>query len=307
MLCLSGAERSRGWTGASGCFISSSTSVLHRPAERAPLVASTRLPLRVLFFCRSALPILISAVILSIMAAGALKRPRRPKTDPETLIDRINALSPAAFAQRFFPPSSTLLRYRDYEITLKSVTTIADGDFSSCFKLVESTSAADYKSSSRGWRPRDKLREMREDHMRYLLVRESRSHPAKSADSDRASHDGEPSELDTSTVGNDIVAFCSFMFTIEDDYPVVYIYEIHLAESHRRSGLGRHLMRIVEHCATEGAVDKAMLTCFRCNTLAMAFYTKLGYEEDEFSPPAKRLRGGKIKLPSYLIMSKRVG
>ncbi|KAH7059013.1 acyl-CoA N-acyltransferase [Macrophomina phaseolina] len=223
------------------------------------------------------------------MAAGALKRPRRPKTDPETLIDRINALSPAAFAQRFFPPSSTLLRYRDYEITLKSVTTIADGDFSSCFKLVESTSAADYKSSSRGWRPKDKLREMREDHMRYLLVREK------------------PSELDTSTVGNDIVAFCSFMFTIEDDYPVVYIYEIHLAESHRRSGLGRHLMRIVEHCATEGAVDKAMLTCFRCNTLAMAFYTKLGYEEDEFSPPAKRLRGGKIKLPSYLIMSKRVG
>ncbi|KAK8184142.1 acyl-CoA N-acyltransferase [Phyllosticta citribraziliensis] len=147
-----------------------------------------------------------------------------------------------------------------------------------CFDLIEKTSLADYKASERGWNSKQKLAEMQEDNMQYLLVRK---------------------RLDSSFAG-----FVSFMFTIEDDYPVVYIYEIHLDDSHRGCGLGGHLMNAVERCAQEGKVEKVMLTCFRKNTTALAFYTKLGFSEDEFSPPPKRLRGGKIKYPSYMIMSK---
>lgn len=225
------------------------------------------------------------------MPGGLLKRPRSPKTDPEETVDKINALSPSAFLNRFLPPSSSLLQHRDYKIALKPVTALDGDDFMACFRLIESTSAADYKNSSRGWHPKKKQLEMKEDNMQYLLIRT----------------EGKGCEAGTQTdTEHEIVAFLSFMFTIEDDHPVVYIYEIHLGEAHRGSGLGRHLMRIVEHCARNGAMEKIMLTCFRCNTAAMAFYTKLGYGEDEFSPPAKRLRGGKIKLPSYMIMSKSV-
>lgn len=241
------------------------------------------------------------------MPIGLFKRPRRPKTKPEELIDTINALSPSAFLDRFFPPSSSLFQYRDYNITLKPVTALSEDEFMACFKLIESTSAADYKTSSRGWHPKDKQREMREDHMQYLLVRKAPTSRVDSANEVSDVLETSSSKPLENGAEDDIFAFLAYMFTIEDEYPVVYIYEIHLVEAHRGGGLGKHLMRIVDHCASEGAVEKVMLTCFRCNTAAMAFYTKLGFGEDEFSPPAKRLRGGKIKMPSYMIMSKSVG
>ncbi|KAK7557835.1 acyl-CoA N-acyltransferase [Phyllosticta citricarpa] len=159
---------------------------------------------------------------------------------------------------------------------------MSKADLTSCFDLIENTSLEDYKTSERGWKPKQKLAEMQEDNMQYLL---SECH--------RQFHED-----------NELAGFVSFMFTIEDDYPVVYIYEIHLGDSHRGCGLGRHLMNTVERCAKEGMVDKVMLTCFRKNSTALAFYTKLGFGEDEFSPTPKRLRGGKIKYPSYMIMSK---
>ncbi|KAK0642753.1 N-alpha-acetyltransferase 40 [Lasiodiplodia hormozganensis] len=239
------------------------------------------------------------------MPGGLQRGAKRPKPRPEELIDKINALPRAAFFDRFFASPSKLLRHRDYEISLKPVTELSDAEFTTCFKLIETTSAADYKNSPRGWHPKDKQREMREDNMQYLLVRKSSR--TDSVHDGVHARNGDSMEPTKKGPEDEVVAFLAFMFTIEDDYPVIYIYEIHLAEEHRGSGLGRHLMHIVEHCATEGAVEKVMLTCFRCNTVALAFYQKLGFGEDEFSPPAKRLRGGKIKLPPYLIMSKSVG
>ncbi|OJD33751.1 fad binding domain-containing protein [Diplodia corticola] len=214
------------------------------------------------------------------MPGGLLQGVKRPKAQPEELIDSINALPRPAFSARFFPPRSKLLQHGDYHVSPRPVADLDHDELMACFSLIETTSAADYKKSPRGWHPNAKQREMREDNMHYLLVRKA-------------------------ALG-EIVAFLSFMFTIEDDYPVVYIYEIHLAEEHRGAGLGKHLMRIVDLCAAEGAVDKVMLTCFRSNAVALAFYERLGFGEDEFSPPAKRLRGGKIKVPPYLIMSKSV-
>ncbi|OMP81679.1 putative N-acetyltransferase [Diplodia seriata] len=238
------------------------------------------------------------------MPGGLRQGVKRPKPRPEDLIDKINALPRPAFFDRFFPSPSKLLQYRDYDISLKPVADLDDDELMACFRLIETTSAADYRNSPRGWHPKSKQREMREDHMQYLLVRK----PSRvdSAHADAPARDAVPTKSKDEKLANQIIAFLAFMFTIEDDYPVIYIYEIHLAEGHRGTGLGRHLMHIVDLCATEGAVDKVMLTCFRSNAVALAFYEKLGFGEDEFSPPAKRLRGGKIKVPSYLIMSKSV-
>ncbi|KAK7544399.1 GNAT family acetyltransferase Nat4 [Phyllosticta citribraziliensis] len=225
------------------------------------------------------------------MPSPGLKRKFNKLIENEEIIDRINALSPEEFHDRFFGTSS-LLCFKDYDLTLKDVGDMSNADMKTCFDLIEKTSLADYKASERGWNSKQKLAEMQEDNMQYLLVR-------KRLDSSSFSESHHQLPKDDEFAG-----FVSFMFTIEDDYPVVYIYEIHLDDSHRGCGLGGHLMNAVERCAQEGKVEKVMLTCFRKNTTALAFYTKLGFSEDEFSPPPKRLRGGKIKYPSYMIMSK---
>jgi RimJ/RimL family protein N-acetyltransferase len=49
---------------------------------------------------------------------------------------------------------------------------------------------------------------------------------------------------------------------------------------------------------------KLMLTCFTSNQKAIAFYEKLGYSKDEFSPTPKLLRNGTRVEPDYVILSK---
>lgn len=53
------------------------------------------------------------------------------------------------------------------------------------------------------------------------------------------------------------------------------------------------------------ALEKTMLTCFVANEHARRFYERLGFEVDESSPGTRRLRGGKVFEPDYVIMSKR--
>lgn len=51
---------------------------------------------------------------------------------------------------------------------------------------------------------------------------------------------------------------------------------------------------------------KVMLTCFTSNVNGLAFYKKLGFEEDEYSPEAKILRNGTRIESDYVILSKSV-
>ena len=52
-------------------------------------------------------------------------------------------------------------------------------------------------------------------------------------------------------------------------------------------------------------VEKVMLTCFVSNRRARTFYEKLGFVEDDYSPPARKLRGGKTVVPDHVILSRR--
>ena len=98
--------------------------------------------------------------------------------------------------------------------------------------------------------------------------------------------------------------FLSFMLTYEDGREVIYVYEIHLAETLRGGGIGRHLMGMVEEIGRKVGVDKVMLTVFVANERARQFYERLGYGVDEYSPQERRLRGGVVKAPDYVILSK---
>ncbi|KAK9829861.1 hypothetical protein WJX72_008317 [[Myrmecia] bisecta] len=82
------------------------------------------------------------------------------------------------------------------------------------------------------------------------------------------------------------VAYVHFRFEVENDAPVVYIYELQLEERAQRKGLGQFLMKLVELAARKHHMHWLMLTVMKANTAAMQLYTKLGYGIDESSPGA---------------------
>lgn len=60
-------------------------------------------------------------------------------------------------------------------------------------------------------------------------------------------------------------------------------------------------MNVAENVA---AVEKVMLTCFVSNTSGLKFYEKLGFDKDDYSPRERKLRGGKVVMPDYVILSR---
>lgn len=201
-------------------------------------------------------------------------------------IETANGQSLEEFKALYLPDGSPPLSFTNprsgetYTISLDSSSSISTVDFEACFHLVEATSAAAYATSSTGWSPTKKRREMRLPDLRYLLVKSS---------------SGSRTALE---------AFLSFMLTYEDGHEVIYCYEIHLSPPHRGCGLGKHLMHIVEEMGITAGVEKAMLTVFVANEGAIQFYARLGYGEDEYSPRPRKLRGGKLKGADYVILSR---
>lgn len=177
-----------------------------------------------------------------------------------------------------------------YTIDLQNSSNLTRDELTACFLLVEESSKGDYSASKQGWNATAKRREMRLLELKYLLVRR-----IKPRGGEEAGKTG------------DVEAFVSFMPTIEDEHEVIYVYEIHLAPTLRRSGLGRQLMMLVEGVARKIGVEKVMLTCFTRNAIAKGFYEGIGYGKDEYSPPPRVLRDGREVEEAYVILSKRVG
>jgi ribosomal protein S18 acetylase RimI-like enzyme len=171
-----------------------------------------------------------------------------------------------------------------YKIDIQTADTIPEPDFEACFALIEQTSSNDYTSSSIGWSPIKKRKEMRLPDMRYLLLRRQET---------------SPTERRTPVRG-----FGSFMTTYEDGKEVLYCYEIHLHPSLQGQGVGGQLMAFVEEIGRRIGLEKVMLTVFMANEPAVRFYEKLGYVVDEFSPQPRKLRNGRVKEADYLILSK---
>ncbi|KAI9682053.1 MAG: hypothetical protein M1817_000107 [Caeruleum heppii] len=213
------------------------------------------------------------------------------------IIESANALPLARLRQLLLshdPSSADFVHPNNenhYTLTLETSTTISPADFESCFNLIQSTSGTSYESSSIGWSPSKKRKEMKLPDLRYLLVKRG---------TDDHSHRS-PRAVDQASV---VDAFLSFMFTYEDGHDTVYCYELHLSPELRGAGLGRRLMSDMEHSGRRVGVEKAMLTVFLTNEPGLRFYEKLGYAEDDYSPGPRKLRGGKIKMPTYAILSK---
>ncbi|KAF2831872.1 hypothetical protein CC86DRAFT_365797 [Ophiobolus disseminans] len=157
-------------------------------------------------------------------------------------------------------------------------------DLRACLEMVEYTAGADYRASSIGWKPTEKIQEMGDKDMMYLLVRQ--------ADADSR-----------------ILGFMSFMFTFDEppavEREVVYMYEIHLLHLLRGRGLGSQLINFLEVAASRCSVTKTMLTVFAANEGARRLYEKRGYVKDSCSPEDRKMRKRVIKA-DYVIMSKEL-
>lgn len=217
----------------------------------------------------------------------------------EKLVEDVNALSIQAFRSRFV--DEKILEYQpdradspsSFNISLVAADWLAPGEYNAAFHLIAETSRADYESSTFGWHPRRKRKEMLEPEMKYLLVRRKDTGPTIERRKDCG-------DLDTSVLG-----FLSFMVDYDSSpsVPVLYIYEIHLAESLRGLGLGNHLMHVADVLAQSIGLAKVMLTCFLCNKKAYCFYTDRGFLKDACSPEDRKTRN-KVVAVDYAILSK---
>ncbi|CAH8505059.1 unnamed protein product [Schistosoma turkestanicum] len=98
-----------------------------------------------------------------------------------------------------------------------------------------------------------------------------------------------------------IVGFVSFRFEREEEYPVLYCYEIQLYPKFRHLHVGTFLMNILSSIALALNMHRVLLTVFKSNKNAIRFFEKLGFKTDETDPSL--FKG--VEPVDYRIMSKR--
>ncbi|XP_057804926.1 uncharacterized protein LOC131020238 isoform X2 [Salvia miltiorrhiza] len=82
-----------------------------------------------------------------------------------------------------------------------------------------------------------------------------------------------------------IVGFVHYRFTLEEEVPVLYVYELQLEHRVQGKGLGKFLMQLIELIASQNGMGAVVLTVQRANPLAMNFYIqKLRYTIAAISP-----------------------
>ncbi|KAJ4987831.1 N-acetyltransferase [Stagonosporopsis vannaccii] len=191
--------------------------------------------------------------------------------------------------------------YPALRFELRRSSKMTNSELAVCFDLVSKTSRQDYQSSSLGWNPNNKMHEMADREMLYLLVRQAEGYSGV----DKINH---PSSSAHNTGA--ILGFLSFKFEPEDEEhrmmrPVEYIYELHLDDRLRGRGLGSRMLRWAESQARLVNIGKLMLTVFRVNEGARRLYEREGFATDGLSP-ADRVTRRKVFKADYIIMSKEL-
>ncbi|KKK18258.1 hypothetical protein AOCH_001942 [Aspergillus ochraceoroseus] len=130
----------------------------------------------------------------------SINKPTGVSTSPDKplpLVERTNKLSLEEFLSLYVPSSE--LRFRrgnqrsnsrppsvntsynstgqeeekEYTLEIHTAGTIPAVDLEECYKLIELTSSSAYKSSSIGWSPSEKKKEMKLPDMKYMILRQA--------------------------------------------------------------------------------------------------------------------------------------
>lgn len=80
------------------------------------------------------------------------------------------------------------------------------------------------------------------------------------------------------------MGFCNYRFDTEDEWLVLYVYELQIINQYRKKGLGKFLLMMTEKLAEIAQMQCVMLTVLKRNELAESFYTKNGYSPSTIDP-----------------------
>lgn len=133
-----------------------------------------------------------------------------------------------------------------------------------------------YSQSSFGWNPTHKLAELFDPLSRFFLV----------------------------YLAERLIAFVMFRFEHEDDEDVLYCYDIQISLMHRRVGLGKRLIQLLEVVGKDMGMDKIMLTVLKENRNAVDFYASIGFAIDKSSPVENTHCLFQVNALDYMILSK---
>ncbi|KAK2423057.1 Acyl-CoA N-acyltransferase (NAT) superfamily protein [Trifolium repens] len=131
------------------------------------------------------------------------------------------------------------------------------------------------------WQEEEKVkrREMVDPEARYIFVHEVVNSNADDMTTVLTEEDTSTSRQEDS---GPLVGFVHYRFVLEEDVPVLYVYELQLESCVQGKGLGMFLMELIAQKNCMGAV---MLTVQKANLLAMNFYmSKLRYMISATSP-----------------------
>jgi ribosomal protein S18 acetylase RimI-like enzyme len=131
-----------------------------------------------------------------------------------------------------------------------------------------------YRKTEWGWDMKAKQKELFHLSSRFLILTQSSSEVGGSKST-------------TSSTGQ-ILGYIMFRFEYDDEdepeQPVIFLYELQVSSAYHRHGIGKYLMTLLEAVSEKFEMWKIMLTCFKINIQAMAFYRKIGYDIDVNSP-----------------------
>ncbi|GAA5904297.1 hypothetical protein JCM6882_003189 [Rhodosporidiobolus microsporus] len=138
------------------------------------------------------------------------------------------------------------------------------------WELFEQNMKALYEASEDGYDPAEKRKELFHADSRFLVL-----------------YSGSAPTPQEKPLGYCIFRFDTEETASEDDdelCDVAYCYELQVDPSARRLGAGKTLMDALERLGKACKMDKTMLTVFKANTEAIAFYKSVGFDTDEIDP-----------------------
>lgn len=109
-----------------------------------------------------------------------------------------------------------------------------------------------------GWNESKKKHELYDDAARYLIL--------------------------VSDDDNKPIGFVNLRFEYENSVLREYIFEFQVEQEYQKKGIGRFLMQASELIALKRGLECVMLTVFRINEGALAFYRKMNYGPHPVSP-----------------------
>lgn len=130
------------------------------------------------------------------------------------------------------------------------------------FSILKSNVERYYLASDWGWNEETKRKELFHINSKFLIFEDA--------------------------IKSTVAGFAMFRAEFDDEdepeHPVIYVYELQIADSYRGKGLGRKLMEYVTVIQRQYQMWKIMLTSFKANQDAIKFYTKIGFGIDINSP-----------------------